>query len=91
MRLIVLSKTHAWGQKLFTRGTNPSKRPHMRFDLSLPDNDVFTRSILSIPAFAGTDEPFHSRCHETAAAYPWGEPKRKLIAFRDRVACFGGW
>src|SRR6516162_143277 len=42
MRLIVLSKTHAWGQKcaLAVRRTRP--RPHMRFVLSLPDNDVFS-------------------------------------------------
>src|SRR4051794_23283464 len=30
MRLIVLSKTHAWGQ-MPGRGTKPARRPHMRF------------------------------------------------------------
>src|SRR5438270_8360046 len=44
MRLIVLSKTHAWGQKCPPEVRNPGERPHMRFVLSLPDNDVFIRS-----------------------------------------------
>jgi len=33
--------------------------PHMRFDLSLPDNDVFTRSILKLQG--EPDKPFNSR------------------------------
>src|SRR6202000_3283899 len=35
MRLIVLSKTHAWGQKVRLGRTKARSRPHMRFDLSL--------------------------------------------------------
>jgi len=36
MRLIVLSKTHAWGQKVRGRGTNPGRAAHTcSFDLSL--------------------------------------------------------
>ena len=31
MRLIVLSKTHAWGQKCASEVRNPEPRPHMRF------------------------------------------------------------
>ena len=43
MRLIVLSKTHAWGSVVTLRPyEGPQTRPHMRFSLSLPDNDVFS-------------------------------------------------
>ena len=44
MRLIVLSKTHAWGSVFTVRPyEGPDKRPHMRFDLFVfADNDVFS-------------------------------------------------
>src|SRR5437899_6951540 len=42
MRLIVLSKTHAWGQICQPPGTKPDASAHT-CALSLPDNDVFTQ------------------------------------------------
>ena len=72
MRLIVLSKTHAWGRKVVVRRyETPADGPHMRFDLSLPDNDVFTRSILKLQG--EPDKPFNSRCQRSHAA---GEARR---------------
>ena len=60
MRLIVLSKTHAWGQKsVRPRYETQVNIPHMRFDLSLPDNDVFIRSVLEPRGTGRTNPSIH--------------------------------
>src|SRR5271156_6330086 len=46
MRLIVLSKTHAWGRLRGSQVTQLPPRPHMRFGFTLPDYDVFSGSAL---------------------------------------------
>src|SRR5690348_12973235 len=65
MRLIVLSKTHAWGQNAEARyETRPSAHTCALYS----DNDVF--SDPSSNSQGGADEPFNSRCQMTAAANP---------------------
>ena len=63
MRLIVLSKTHAWGRRRPDPRRNRTASPHMRFGLSLPDNDVFSGSALqgwgarADPSFTMSNRP----------------------------------
>ena len=65
MRLIVLSKTHAWGRIARTRyETSPSAHTCA---LSLPDYDVFTRIPLKHP-IKSAGKPLPSQCHVHAAS-----------------------
>src|SRR5665213_952656 len=66
MRLIVLSKTHAWGKGAGSR-TKSFPRPHMRFDL------LFARQLMSSIKSTLYLQPFgdgptlHSRCQTRRA------------------------
>ena len=84
MRLIVLSKTHAWGR--FARPRYETRTRAHTCALSLPDNDVFHQ--VSPPRPCGPGKPFHSRCQNlnppTAGDAPGLGRTRKLISLRSR-------
>jgi hypothetical protein len=65
MRLIVLSKTHAWGRFADEPYERAHPRPHMRFNLSL--QTMMSSRIHPPNAGYAPDEPFHSQCHRTSA------------------------
>ena len=65
MRLIVLSKTHAWGQKCRRPGTKPTHSAHT-CALSLPDYDVFTR----IPLKQTISPPENPSLHNVIKLFP---------------------
>jgi hypothetical protein len=85
MRLIVLSKTHAWGQKCAPEVRTPS-RAHTCASFNLPDNDVLLRSALQTPCTPWgerqrrTDPSIYDVIRRRQA---WS-PERKLV-FRDRA------
>ena len=83
MRLIVLSKTHAWGR--FARPRYETRTCAHTCALSLPDNDVFHQ--VSPPRPCGPGKPFHSRCQNlnppTAGDAPGLGRTRKLISLRS--------
>src|SRR5437879_8381735 len=80
MRLIVLSKTHAWGQKVPVRGTNPGQGAHTcSFVLSL-QTMMSSQVGPGTPGY-GADKPFNSRCHRSSA----GRAGAGNCCFRDRV------
>ena len=80
MRLIVLSKTHAWGR--FARPRYETRTRAHTCALSLPDNDVFHQ--VSPPRPCGPGKPFHSRCQNlnppTAGDAPGLGRTRKLFS-----------
>src|SRR3954453_21767626 len=57
MRLIVLSKTHAWGQKVFFRGTNPGRTPTHAALICLCQTMMSTQVSPGTPGY-GADKPF---------------------------------
>ena len=82
MRLIVLSKTHAWGRYLQPLGTKRLAAPtHALCHIVFADNDVFSGP--SSKPQGGPDKPFNSRCHFASAglARRW-----KLVSSRSRDA-----
>ena len=80
MRLIVLSKTHAWGR--FARPRYETRTRAHTCALSLPDNDVFHQ--VSPPRPCGPGKPFHSRCQNLNPAFAGDAPgsgeTRKLVS-----------
>ena len=71
MRLIVLSKTHAWGRYMRTSGTKRRARAHTCALILMS-----SQGLPSSPG--GPGKPFNSRCHAILA-----RPGRKLV-FLDR-------
>jgi hypothetical protein len=67
----------------------PVSIPHMRFDLSLPDNDVFIRSVLKPRGTGRTNPSIHDVIEPPAR--PVRSWRRKRVAFRDRYGRFEGW
>ena len=81
MRLIVLSKTHAWGRFVFRRYETPEHAHTCA--LSLPDNDVFHQ--VSPPRPCGPGKPFHSRCQNLNPPRP--AMRQARVRPRKLVSC----
>jgi hypothetical protein len=91
MRLIVLSKTHAWGRKSVRRPyEGPVNIPHMRFVLSLPDNDVFIRSVLK-PRGTGRTNPSIHDVIEPPASSRDERQATETCCFPRSLGRSGGW
>ena len=91
MRLIVLSKTHAWGSVYACRPyEGPARRPHMRFNILSLQTMMSSRIQpgAAFPLGGGRKpvRPFNSRC-QICRRQP--ELGRKL-EFRDRAAVVDG-
>ena len=69
MRLIVLSKTHAWG-RLPAQVRNQASAHTCA--LSLPDNDVFTQIPPPNEPHSPPGKPFTSQCHRSTRTWPDG-------------------
>ena len=84
IRLIVLSKTHAWGQKMPPGRTKDRLAPTHALQFVFADNDVFSDPSwkLAFPLGGGgePDRPFNSRCQIAAA----GMAGTETCIFRDR-------
>jgi hypothetical protein len=65
MRLIVLSKTHAWGRFADDRYEAVDYAHTCALNIVFADNDVFSGP--SSKPQGGPDKPFNSRCHLTNA------------------------
>jgi hypothetical protein len=87
MRLIVLSKTHAWGSVYAHRPyEGPGGRPHMRFNILSLQTMMSSRIQpgASFPLGGGRKpvRPFNSRCQIAAASRSWDGNLNSAIARR---------
>ena len=83
MRLIVLSKTHAWGRLRGSQVTQLPPRPHMRFGFTLPDYDVFSGSALSnslVKILADLRSRADPSFHDVKPARPLGLAGIRLLS-----------